>query len=141
MAAAHGKPVCIVWITELLAGPGSAEAEAAEHVALFRSMSSCFAALAAWTERAARLAAPPAAPAPTPPSVRAEAAALIAAAGGRTLTERAAKAALALYGVPVVGETPGADGGGSGGRGRGARLPGGAQGRSLPTCRTRPRPA
>jgi succinyl-CoA synthetase beta subunit len=37
--------------------------------------------------------------------VRAEAAALIAAAGGRPLTEHAAKAALALYGVPVVGET------------------------------------
>ncbi|MBW4091783.1 MAG: acetate--CoA ligase family protein [Proteobacteria bacterium] len=105
MAAAHGKPICIVWITEFLAGPGSAEAEAAEHVALFRSMASCFAALAAWTERAAHLAAPPAAPAPTPPAVRAEAAALIAAAGGRPLTEHAAKAALALYGVPVVGET------------------------------------
>jgi succinyl-CoA synthetase beta subunit len=34
-----------------------------------------------------------------------QAGALIAAAGGRTLTEREAKAALALYGVPVVGES------------------------------------
>ncbi len=105
LAAAHGKPVCMVWITEFLAGPGSAEAEAAENVALFRSMSSCFATLAAWTERAACLAAPPAAPAPTPPAIRAAAAALIAASGGRPLTEREAKAALALYGVPVVDET------------------------------------
>lgn len=104
MAAEHGKPVCMVWITEFLAGPGAAEAEAAENVALFRSMSSCFAALAAWTERAARLAAPAPPPMPTPPDVRAQAAHLIAAAGGRTLTEREAKAALALYGVPVVGE-------------------------------------
>ena len=105
LAAAHGKPVCMVWITEFLAGPGSAEAEAAENVALFRSMSSCFATLAAWIERAARLAAPPAAPAPTPPAIRAEAAALIAASAGRPLGEREAKAALALYGVPVVDET------------------------------------
>ncbi len=104
MAAEYGKPVCMVWITEHLTGPGAAEAEASENVALFRSMSSCFATLAAWTERAARLAAPPAPPAPTPPEIREKAAALIAAAGGRPLTEREAKAALALYGVPVVGE-------------------------------------
>ena len=105
MAAQYGKPICMVWITEFLAGPGSTEAEASAHVALFRSMSSCFAALAAWHERAALLAAPAAPPAPTPPGIRAEAAALIAAAGGRTLTEREAKTVLALYGVPVVGET------------------------------------
>ncbi|MDE2580434.1 MAG: CoA-binding protein, partial [Rhodospirillales bacterium] len=70
MADKYGKPVCMVWITEFLAGPGSAEAEAAENVALFRSMSSCFAALSAWTARAARRAAPAAPaepPAPTSP--------------------------------------------------------------------------
>ncbi|MDE2005392.1 MAG: acetate--CoA ligase family protein [Rhodospirillales bacterium] len=104
MAREYGKPICMVWITEHLTGPGAAEAEAAEHVALFRSMSSCFAALAAWSDRAARLAAPETPPAPTPAAVRAEAARLIAAAPGRVLTEREAKAALALYGVPVTGE-------------------------------------
>ena len=104
LAAEHGKPVCMVWITEHLAGPGAAEAEAAGHMALFRSMSSCFAALAAWSARAALLAAPPAAPAPTPAAIRAEVAALLAAAPGASLTEREAKAALARYGVPVVDE-------------------------------------
>ena len=104
MAEQFGKPICMVWITEHLTGPGAAEAEAAEHVALFRSMSSCFAALSAWSARAARLAAPAAPPAPTPPAIRARAAALIAAAPGQVLTEREAKAALALYGVEVTGE-------------------------------------
>jgi acetyl-CoA synthetase len=42
--------------------------------------------------------------APTPAETIAQAGALIAAASGRTLTEREAKAVLALYGVPVVGE-------------------------------------
>ncbi len=104
MAEQFGKPICMVWITEHLTGPGSAEAEAAEHVALFRSMFSFFAALAAWSARAARLAAPPAPPDPTSPAIRARAAALIAAAPGQVLTEREAKAALALYGVEVTGE-------------------------------------
>ena len=104
MAEQFGKPICMVWITEHLTGPGAAEAEAAEHVALFRSMSSCFAALSAWSARAARLAAPPVPPNPTPPAIRARAAALIAAAPGQVLTEREAKAALALYGVEVTGE-------------------------------------
>ena len=38
-----------------------------------------------------------------------QARAMIDAAHGRTLTEREAKALLALYGVPVVDEAPGAD--------------------------------
>jgi acyl-CoA synthetase (NDP forming) len=103
LSARYDKPICMVWITEFLAGPGSAEAEASGRVALFRSMRSCFAALRAWHDRAALLAAPPVPPAPTPAPVRAEAAARIAA-GGATLTEREAKAALALYGLEVVGE-------------------------------------
>ena len=103
LSARHDKPICMVWITEFLAGPGSAEAEASGRVALFRSMRSCFAALRAWHDRAALLAAPPAPPAPTPASVREAAAARIAAAGP-TLTEREAKAALAPYGLDVVGE-------------------------------------
>ena len=104
LARTYGKPVCMVWITEHLTGPGAREAEAAEHVALFRSMRSCFATLAAWHDRADRLATRGATPAPTDPALRAQAAALLAAAPGRTLTEREAKTALALYGVPVVGE-------------------------------------
>ena len=47
----------MAWQSEWLEGPGVKEAEEAEHVALFRSMPSCFAALAAWNWRAAKRAA------------------------------------------------------------------------------------
>ncbi len=104
LAGRYGKPFCMVWTTEWLEGPGAREAEAAPHVALFRSMNSCFAALAAWNDRAARRAAPVASVPETARQIREQAAKLIAAAHGRTLTEREAKSVLALYGVPVVGE-------------------------------------
>ena len=104
LAAKHGKIVCIAWQSEWLEGPGVKEAEEAEHVALFRSMPSCFAALAAWHWRAAKRTANAAPPAATPSGIVQQAGAMIAAAGGRVLTEREAKAVLALYGVPVVGE-------------------------------------
>src|SRR6202044_1339957 len=65
---------------------------------------SCFAALAAWHWRAAKRTANAAPPAATPSGIVQQAGAMIAAAGSRTLTEREAKAVLALYGVPVVGE-------------------------------------
>ena len=63
-----------------------------------------FAALAAWHWRAAKRTANAAPPAATPSGIVQQAGAMIAAAGGRVLTEREAKAVLALYGVPVVGE-------------------------------------
>jgi acetyl-CoA synthetase len=80
------------------------EAEESEHVAFFRSMPSCFAALAAWHWRAAKRVAGAPAPIITPVDTLRESRALIDAASGRTLTEREAKSVLALYGVPVVGE-------------------------------------
>ncbi|MEJ0019785.1 MAG: acetate--CoA ligase family protein [Acetobacteraceae bacterium] len=104
LAAKHGKITCLVWQTEWLEGPGVTDAETAEHVALFRSMPSCFAALAAWHWRGAKHAAGAPLRTPMPVETAREAGAMIAAAGARTLTEREAKAALALYGVPVVGE-------------------------------------
>ena len=104
LAAKHGKITCIAWQTEWLEGPGVKEAEESEHVALFRSMPHCFAALAAWHWRAKKRASgAPTTPA-TPEKVRAQARRLILAAKGQTLTEREAKQVLALYGVPVVGE-------------------------------------
>jgi acetyl-CoA synthetase len=66
LAAKHGRIACIAWQSEWLEGPGVKEAEEAEHVALFRSMPSCFASLAAWHWRAAKRAAHTAANAPTP---------------------------------------------------------------------------
>jgi len=104
LAAKHGKIACIAWQSEWLEGPGVKEAEEAEHVALFRSMPSCFAAIAAWQWRAALRATRTPDIEPTPAKTLAQASTKIAAAGGRALTEREAKEALALYGVPVVGE-------------------------------------
>jgi acyl-CoA synthetase (NDP forming) len=104
LAKRHDKIVCVVWQSEWLEGPGVTQAEQSERVALFRSMSACFAALKAWNWRAAKRAAGAATIVETPADVRATARAVIEAAHGRTLTEREAKALLALYGVPVVGE-------------------------------------
>ena len=95
---------CVVWQTEWQDGPGVVEAHQCDRVALFRSMNSCFAALAAWHRRADKKAAGAQLVPNTPPEVIARTRALIAAAGGRTLTERQAKDVLAHYGVPVVGE-------------------------------------
>lgn len=104
LAAKHGKIVCLAWQTEWLEGPGVKDAEEAEHVAFFRSMPSCFAALAAWHWRAAKRAAGAPARATTAVDTQRRARELVDAAGGRTLTEREAKQVLALYGIPVVGE-------------------------------------
>ncbi|NYT62896.1 acetate--CoA ligase family protein [Alcaligenaceae bacterium] len=105
-AAEHGKIACNVWMTQHLEGPGAIESEQHPHVATFRSMNHCMAALAAWHKRAdwlrdysggspGRLA---------PASVREHAANLLAASPNAVLTEREGKAVLALYDVPVVRE-------------------------------------
>lgn len=105
LARQHGKMVCIAWQTEWLEGPGVKEAEQAKHVALFRSMNSLFAALKSWTWREQKRRMAESAPAATPAEALARTSAMLAEAAGKTLTEREAKAILALYRVPVVGET------------------------------------
>ncbi|CAM5787078.1 acetate--CoA ligase family protein [Ottowia pentelensis] len=102
-AAEHGKIACNVWMTQHLEGPGAIESEHNPHVATFRSMNHCMAALAAWHRRADWLLEQgPAAPRVSQPSARERAAGLIAASPNATLTEREGKEVLAAYGVPVV---------------------------------------
>ncbi|TGE01977.1 CoA-binding protein [Methylobacterium nonmethylotrophicum] len=106
-AAANHKLVCNVWAPEWLGGPGSRETETDPHLALFHSMDRCFAAIKAWHRRddlrrigrdgAARISDPAAA---------ARLAALLAETSGTSLTEREAKRAMALYGIPVVEDHP-----------------------------------
>ncbi len=101
-----GKPVCVVWLTEWLEGPLAVQCEQSAHVALFRSMDRCFAALGHWL----RTSATPGAhdDPPSRPSDEAVAAArerLRACATG-TLTERESKQLLSLYGVPVLQDEP-----------------------------------
>jgi acetyl-CoA synthetase len=105
LAGKYGKMVCSLWLSEWRDGPGTKEAEVQPNVALFRSPSSCLAAMASWHWRTGRRAQAPAAAARlSPEAAKAGAAELIRAAGGRALTEREAKDVLALYGVPVVRE-------------------------------------
>jgi len=53
-ARRSGKPVCLVWMSQWLEGPGVVEAEAEPDVAVFRSLDACFAALAAWFQATPR---------------------------------------------------------------------------------------
>lgn len=46
LAKHHAKPVCLIWMSQWLEGPGAAEAEAAPHLCVFRSAMSCATALA-----------------------------------------------------------------------------------------------
>lgn len=103
MGRAHGKPVCIVWLTGWLEGPGVREVAQLPMTALFHSTERCFAALAAWQRYSAlRLAPPREAPAPTPVALIERSAVMLAQSPGTVLTERQAKQLLATYDVPVV---------------------------------------
>jgi len=101
-AARYGKIACAVWLTQHLEGPGAVEAEQNPHVALFRSMRHCMAALAKWHHRAERRQERATAPRLSLPQAQQQAAALIERSPNATLTEREAKEVLAAYGVPVV---------------------------------------
>jgi len=104
LGAAAGKPVCYCWVSGWKEGPGSAECEADPHIALFHSTDGAYRTLAAWLDRARRVAAAaPRARHGAANPARAAAAALLAKAGER-LTEREAKAVLATYGVPVAAD-------------------------------------
>jgi len=101
LAREQPKPIVLVWLSEWLQGPGSAEYTQDERIPVFRSMERCFSAIAAWHERADRDF--PAAPRRSSAEARRQAEALLAASGP-TLAEREAKRVLATYGVPVVEE-------------------------------------
>ena len=108
LAATAGKFACTIWVNEHLEGPGAREAETAAHTALFRSTDRCFAALAAWLARPAAPHGLTPADRLVPAAVRDEVAAALAKEGGAIIGEARAKALLARYGIPVVGEV-GAD--------------------------------
>jgi acyl-CoA synthetase (NDP forming) len=66
-AARFGKIACNVWLTQWMGGPGFAETAAAPHVALFRSMDTCFWTLAKWQARQRWIDARREGPPPTAP--------------------------------------------------------------------------
>lgn len=100
-----GKITCNVLISGWLQGPASREAEMDPRVAQFRSMDRCFATLAAWHRRDEQRRAPARKLKRSSDSQAVAATArLIEDAKNSSLTEREAKAVLAAYGIPVVGE-------------------------------------
>jgi acyl-CoA synthetase (NDP forming) len=101
----HGKITCNVLVSQWLQGPAALEAELNPHVAQFRSMSRCFAAIRKWHGYYERQAGGPRHWQRTSDaSVVAQASALLERASGPTLAEREAKAVLSAYGVPTVQE-------------------------------------
>jgi len=48
LATNHGKPVCLVWMSQWSDGPGSTDVEKLPYVSLFRSLDSCMSAIRAW---------------------------------------------------------------------------------------------
>ena len=103
-ARVSGKPVVNVWLAEFLDAPMARLMEADPDVPLMRSMDRCFATIAAWQAMAARRACPAGNAAVIAPGAREAAARLLTDTAEATLSEREAKAVLALYGVPVVPE-------------------------------------
>jgi acetyl-CoA synthetase len=105
LAGRSGKIICSAWQSEWRDGPGAKEREQARNIALFPTMSSCFAAIAAANWRAALQAEGRQAPRRlAPPAAKDAAARVIAAADAPALNERDARAALAAYGIPCVDE-------------------------------------
>jgi acyl-CoA synthetase (NDP forming) len=111
LAKKLGKPICLPFIGGWTGGPGTTEAEMDGGFGWFYSLDRCFATLAAWHRRAALIDArrqPRQLERLSPPENAARARDLIRAAQnltpGQPLTERQAKAALSLYGIPVVHE-------------------------------------
>ncbi len=109
LAQRLGKPVCLPFIGGWVGGPGSTEAEQDQGFGWFYSLDRCFATLAAWHARDDRRRqwekdGPRKLIRVSPADAASRSAQMMAASGHGTLTEREAKAVLAAYGVPVVGE-------------------------------------
>ncbi len=96
LARSQSKPIAVVWVSEWLQGPASEAYEADDRVGFFRSLDRCYAAIAAWQRWHE---APPVSEA----RLSKKNVSLLTGKTG-TLTERAAKAVLAEYGLRGVPE-------------------------------------
>jgi acetyl-CoA synthetase len=104
IAARHGGFLCVPWLAEWRENAVARAAQSVPGAALFSSMDRCFAAFAAWRDRALRLARPEDPPPRLDAAALGRVSALLDAATGPVLPESRAKAVLAAIGVPVVPE-------------------------------------
>ena len=104
LAKTTEKPICLVWMTGWLEGPGSEIVERDPRLVIFRSMDRCMQAISLWHNWADFIATPRAKAVRLSGAPEQAKAARILAAAGERLSEREAKAVLAAYGVPVPPE-------------------------------------
>jgi len=102
VARETGKPVCCVWLSQWMDGPGASAVQASPHLCLFRAMGRCLATLRAWHLYGERIRATQSLHRLSPASAATHV--LDDVSGRRLLSEGAAKTVLAAYGVPVVAE-------------------------------------
>ena len=105
VAATLAKPMCIVWLNEWLQGPGSEVYERSPHLSVFRSMKRCLATLKLWLDYHQRrdgLLARQVVRVSTPACAVKAQSLLARHKAGATLSESAAKAVLASYGIAVT---------------------------------------
>lgn len=105
LARSANKPVCIIWLSDWVEGPGAATYANDERIGFFRDTERCFKAIAAW--RHWHIAQRKALTQPSVPPVdarRQQTARELLAGAPSVVTESDAKRLLALYGLPVVSE-------------------------------------
>lgn len=104
IAERAGKPILVNWISEWVEGPGAAQGHRNPRLAVFRSTGDAFAAVHAWLRRSRDRALPAVSqPRLSPTTAPGEAARILDAAAGRSLSEREAQEVLHRYGIPVAG--------------------------------------
>lgn len=107
VAAKTDALIAAVWMPEWLEGPGAAELESDNRVALFRSSDRAFAAIRAWLdwhERRNDLSTAWSRLSPADAATHARSILAKAGARGATLTEQSSKSILVAYGVSVPQE-------------------------------------
>lgn len=105
LAQKSNKPVCVVWLTQWLEGPGTTESETWKGLSIFRSMDNCFQAIARWHEVDDK--SKPSRPdfklvVPEPAQARVKSA--LKACASQIVNESAAKEILRQYDIPMVAD-------------------------------------